>query len=48
MSATRKPKTAQLPDSELPQFDDVLLRMLNTPPQPRVKPKPKQSKKKAR
>jgi hypothetical protein len=35
---------------KMPAFDDVLRRMLNTPPQPRVKPKPKAktTKKKAR
>jgi hypothetical protein len=38
-----KPKSDQAAKKP-PQFDDVLKRMLSTPPEPKVKPKPTKKK----
>jgi len=40
-------KPPEVPEQPTPQFDDVLKRMLETPPDPKVKDKPADKKKPA-
>ncbi|WP_421955859.1 hypothetical protein [Polaromonas sp.] len=37
-------KPSEIPDEKPPAFDDVLKRMLDKPPAPKVKPKPEAKK----